>query len=562
MIDLYRLTIAIFLFSSAHLYSQTPDLIYGAHLSGYANSEAYSVEVDNQGNAYVTGYFAGIVDFDPSPDSFYVEANGNQAFITKFDPTGNLLWAYPYGAFSGNELKMDPEGDLLITGRFSWIDNDLDPGPGVVSFSQGSNYILKLDDEANFLWAGAFSFDISGMTVDKSGNTLICGHFEGTRDFDPGPGIHNMTDFGYGDMYILKLDTGGHFLWAKQIGGIYGELAYDITTDNSHNIYLTGDFGDSTDLDPGPGKFFIDALGSDPFVLKLTPEGDFIWARGFYGNASDYGQNIQVDAQGNVYTTGRFIYDLDLDPGPATFVLNTVGDPTMPDIFFSKLDAMGNFVSGGFFGGMGYEYLNELKIDERGHIYVTGTFGDQMDADPGFGTYNLTAKGPRDVFVSKIDSAGNFAWAYQLSGTELSVGWDIAPDAHGNVTTVGAFEEQCDLDHGPDTLLATVPGWSNDNYNIFIHKSGYISGLNSKNTSIGELSLFPNPSNGNIRLDLPPALLPGRLEIRTLEGRSVQDFRIDTMSDASLEIPNSPGLYIAIYRSEDGKILRTKLIIE
>ena len=60
--------------------------------------------------------------------------------------------------------------------------------------------------------------------------------------------------------------------------------------------------------------------------------------------------------------------------------------------------------------------------------------------DPGLGTFNFMSAGGLAAFVSKLDSAGNFVWAKQLSGALSSTALAVAVDASGDVYTVGLFE--------------------------------------------------------------------------------------------------------------------------
>ena len=80
----------------------------------------------------------------------------------------------------------------------------------------------------------------SNITRDSSGNTYTTGIFTGTVDFDPGAGTANLTSVGGNDIFVLKLDSSGDFVWVKQFGGTLDGAANEITLDSSGNIYITG----------------------------------------------------------------------------------------------------------------------------------------------------------------------------------------------------------------------------------------------------------------------------------------------------------------------------------
>src|SRR6185295_9735200 len=241
----------------------------------------------------------------------------------------------------------------------------------------------------NLNWAiqmGGADNDIGkSVVVDGAGNVYTTGSFDGTADFDPGPGTYNLTTAGVGDIFISKLDASGNFLWAKQIGGTTYDYGYSIAVDSVGNVYTTGYFDDTADFDPGPGTYNLTTAGSaDIFVSKLDNSGNFIWAKQMGATQADFGYAITVDVNGYVYTTGEFNGTVNFDPGPGIFNLIS----TYPEIFISKLDASGDFVWAKQLGGTGEDKGYSIAVDESGNVYSTGYFKDTADFDPGTGIYN------------------------------------------------------------------------------------------------------------------------------------------------------------------------------
>lgn len=235
---------------------------------GFGASEVdigYSVFADDSGFVYTTGSFKGTVDFDPGPGTHILTSPGiDNMFISKLDAAGNLVWAKHIGSASGSVAR--------------------------------------------------------AITVDKAGNVYTTGNFSGTTDFDPGPGVFNMSAAGYAFCFISKLDASGNFVWAKSFSG--NSEGKSISTDTAGNAYITGEFQSTVDFDPGPGTYNLTALGQyDVFVAKLNVSGNFVWAKHFGGTyCCDIGRSIALDDSGYVYTTGNFGGTVDFDRVPAPII--------------------------------------------------------------------------------------------------------------------------------------------------------------------------------------------------------------------------------------------------
>ncbi|MBK8618544.1 MAG: SBBP repeat-containing protein [Anaerolineales bacterium] len=256
----------------------------------------------------------------------------------------------------------------------------------------------------------------------------------------------------------------GDFLWAKGIGGTGVDVGYRIAVDLSGNVYTTGFFSGTVDFDPSVGVFNITNEGSnDIFVSKLNSSGDFVWAKSMGGTSSDEGHDITVDSSGNVYITGTFSNTVDFDPGVGIANLTSAGSV---DIFVSKLDNNGNFLWAKSVGGTGYDTVYDSIVDSSGNVYTTGFFSGTADFDPEAGVTNLTSVGSGDIFVSKMNSSGNFVWAKSMGGTTDDGGFGITVDSSSNVYITGAFSGTAVFNPG----IATVSLTSVGNVDIFICK--------------------------------------------------------------------------------------------
>lgn len=299
-----------------------------------------------------------------------------------------------------------------------------------------------------------------GMAIetDTIGNVYSVGIFTGTVDFDPGPGVYNFTPSST-DVYISKLDASGNFLWAKQLTGPFGTLSRSFSLDKDLNIYVTGTFQATVDFDPGPGIFNLNANGTaDIFILKLTTNGDFVWAKQI-GGPSIIAESLSsvTDAAGNIYFTGNYRGAMDFDPGPGNFTLTSTAG-TFRDAYVCKLDAAGNFAWAVSVGAGEQDHAIAISADRSDNIYVTGFFRTTVDFDPGPGVFNLVSAGLEDMFILKLNAAGNFTWARSVGGTANDQMFKVVVDEAGNIYTTGFYRGTADFDPGPAVYNLTSAG--------------------------------------------------------------------------------------------------------
>ncbi len=446
------------------------DFVWAGALGGPDFDYGRDVAADDSGNVYATGEFKGTADFDPGAGTYNLTSlGGTDIYVCKLDNTGDLAWAVAFGAAIdddvGEAIALDDSGNVLVAGYFAGTV-DFDPGPGTFNLTSASNsidvFVLKLDNDGNFVWARAVgSPDGVGnhndrayaIGCDGSGNVYTTGRFQSTVDFDPGAGTQNLTSNGNHDIFVLKLDGNGDYVWAKGIGGIAEDYSFAITVNGVGNVFLTGTFAGTVDFDPGPGTSTLTAYNSsfDAYVCRLDATGAFLWAGQLGGSGYDSGQSIAVDSQGNVYSTGSFVDTADFDPGPGTYNITS----SYSAAYLSKLDASGNFIWARAFLGE-ISTGNGIAAAGRDYIYITGYFNGPVNFDPGFSDFSMTSSGT-DAYVAKLNTAGGFGWAKQLVGGPsspygVSRGTEIATNANGDIYTTGYFSYEVDFDPGPGTF--------------------------------------------------------------------------------------------------------------
>jgi hypothetical protein len=190
---------------------------------GTDNDYVSDLTIDASDNMYLTGSFAGLGDFDPSPAvaQLVVQTTGdNDAYLSKLSSSFVFSWVKQIESTStdgGNKIKLDSDNNIYWLGYFTGPDTDLDPsvaGTYTVTNNGASNqdaFLIKFDPTANYVWGknwgNASGVNAPALALDFQNNIYTCGDYFGTCDFDPDPiNSYSLTANVYGtDAYMFKL---------------------------------------------------------------------------------------------------------------------------------------------------------------------------------------------------------------------------------------------------------------------------------------------------------------------------------------------------------------------
>jgi len=484
--------------------SEVPEFEWVQTWGGSDNDVGKQVLLDTDGNVYIISHFRETADFDPGVGVSNLTSVGMYDYsISKFDKSGNFIWVRSFGSSANDYYSSDIDslGNVYTAGFFNGTF-DTDPGSGVYNLtSSGENdiFIHKIDSSGSFLWSkrigGILNDGIQRLQLDASGNILVSGYFNGTVDFDPGFGTNYLTANGSNSKFISKFDSSGNLIWALDKGTQYDFLN---NSDAQGNIYFSGIFENTFDFDPGPGVYNLTSNGSqNMFISKFDNNGNIVWAKSFDGTGNQMGRLV-VDSEGNIYATGRLWGTTDLDPDTSVYTLSSNGEG---DVFILKMNASGSLIWAKNMGGYNGDYSYSIALDADENIYTTGTFGGGVqiaDYDPGPEVYNIITNGNHDLFISKLDSGGNFVWAVSMGGVGGDdCGNDIFVDNAGKVYVTGIFEYNVDFDPGPGVANRSASG----PYDAFVLKlsqklkAQFVA--SETEIFIGDTVQFTDLSNGN-----------------------------------------------------------------
>lgn len=315
-----------------------------------------------------------------------------------------------------------------------------------------------------FDWArqlGNSNIFVLASTTDKHGALYMTGVFDTVADFDPGPGIDTLREAGFGDIFIVKIDSSGAFAWAKSIGSSSYDEGNAIAIDSNGDVLVAGFFNmDSVDFDPGPGTFFMSA-GENAFILKLDAAGNFKWAKQIVSQSENYITAMDIDRQGNILLMGKFGGVTDFDPGPGQANINGATN----EIFILKLNAQGDYQwARELTNASGTTSGISIDADNSGDIIVSGLLLGTTDMDPGASVFNLANSSGTCSFILKLDPGGDFIWANKLEGVDLRYGHKTLTDAASNIYLAGSFSGTVNFDLHAGNHSLTASGPANDNF--------------------------------------------------------------------------------------------------
>jgi hypothetical protein len=222
--------------------------VFGDPAEQILNALAY----DPSGNLLMVGQFQGnAVDFGGGPLG---SAGGFDIFTVKLDPNGAHIWSRRYGDpldQRGTGIAADAAGNVFVTGGFAGSVNFGALDVQTMGFSDV--FVVKFDPDAIYQWANAYGDPSDqvpgGVAADASGNAVVTGGFQGVVDFGGGP-ITSAVSF---DIFLVKVDMQGKHVWSKGYGNSASQIGRTLAIEPaSGNILVTGAAAGTIDFGQGP----------------------------------------------------------------------------------------------------------------------------------------------------------------------------------------------------------------------------------------------------------------------------------------------------------------------
>ncbi len=366
-------------------------LVYSTYLGGNSVERSQAMAVDSAGNAYLTGYtssanFPTLNPFQPAK-----AGSAEDAYITKFGPTGLLI----YSSFLGGDaaeiaeaVTTDSSGNAYVTG-FTGSTNFPTVNPRQSTFAGGiyDAFVTKVNPTGTALvystYHGGTALDFANsIAVDASGNAYVTGATDSTNF--PVVNAFQSTSHGAREGFVSKFNaTGNSLLYSTYIGGAGDDTGNAIALDSANSAYIAGE-STSTNFPRQIAIQTLNAGGTDGFVAKLDPNGTTLIFSTYLGGAGgDTPQSIAVNANGDAYVTGR---------------TSSTNFPTVSPFQSTN-------------GGSGDGFI--VKITGLNAYLIQGHITDALGGGLSAVTVALSGSGTGSV---QTDSAGNYTFAAFAGG--------------------------------------------------------------------------------------------------------------------------------------------------
>lgn len=567
-------------------YAQTPTLLFAEkletnHLHGIWSRATVT---DLNGNLYVTGLFHGTVDFDPSSSSETLltyqggitNDNSGEAdvYIAKYSSSGSLIWVNRLNEPTFVNMNEERANAMIIDGNHLYLTGFT---------STRGFFVSKWDINGNEIWTQYFDDTdqnfVSTFAIAKNGsNLLITGTFANTLDFNPSSETNELTGINQ-DGFLLSLNENGIFQWVKQFRTNGIVFISDIATDSNNNIFLSGVFVGTVDINPNPliDNFITSqsvSFGaiSSSFITKLDSNGNFIWNQHINGNSTTdiFMSFITVDSNNDIINTfslkGQAILPNNNNINtPNHYTSNIIKFTNNGTTLWNKSFGIPEPVQSTSFPS---SFAANVITDDCNTIYLSGEFSGDCNFNTTASDIHSSLNNNREAFVTSFDVNGNYNWTIDIGGSgnvdfvDFAGYLPIALDSDNNIILTGTFRGEMDFDPtiGVQTLTSNSSG-SPDNAGIFISKftnpntCTLLENSFSKNTYF---EIYPNPSKG--LFTLKSFWNESEITIFNLMGKKIHSLKVNQL-ETLIDLQNlEKGIYI-IQLEHDNLKTQEKIII-
>ncbi|MCF8298309.1 MAG: T9SS type A sorting domain-containing protein [Saprospiraceae bacterium] len=503
-----------------------------------------SIWVGSDGYTYITGnYSSPDLKFGTQVLATNVGGGIMNFFLGKFDNLGNPVFVRD-AQYTSDAIGLDVRTDsnqniynLIINNSPFWltIDND--------TFwtwpTDAGAILLKYNSNGNFLWGKPFSngdsFGIkAGLDIIDDNNIITCS----SNISDVKDSLGNVTST-TNNLKICDFESSGNIKWTRTIKNI-PDLC-KIQTDRHGNInLLCNKTIDSVYVD----SQFIATDSYKFFIIRFNKNGDFLEYIPFISNDDFEYVFFTIDNKDNIYFTGSF-FSLTFSAFnlPAQHRLNQT--TFSKDIFIVKTDYHG--VGKWLNSAKSYSQKSVLRLttDSIGDFYC---FGNQY-SDTGIYYNNVyyPANPGNHNFLLKLDTLGNLL-DYIPSTSFSSIYYNF------RVTAPNEIYITSQIGGNGVPLFGTTTVNSYGGYNdIWFGKFTYSTSVNQKFNPDWNISIYPNPADDFININIQGNIKFQEIWITDLYGKIVKPLNIIDITSNRINISElAKGVYFINVSTDKG----------
>lgn len=354
---------------------------------GSSHDKTRAVTTDSQGNVFLASECVGDASFG---DQQHKTAGGMDMCLVKLDAAGKPQWVSSIGGSKTDRaygVITDAAGNAYVTGHFESADAIVN-GETLPNAGSYDVFTAKFSPDGKALWVrvkGGEGYDYGhGIAIDSKGHLVVTGAI-GRQ------------------VFCTKYDAEGRELWHRTTSGTVSGSGHGIAVDAQDHIYLGGNSTGAGSF----GKASIESKTTAALVVKLTPEGEGVWASVIPGTPSALYHEIACDSQGQVWGVGMFKGSVSI--AGQTFQSSGEKDN---DGLIVHLDASGQVRWARHLHGPGTDYCLGVATDDHGTAFVCGDFNQ----DTSLAGHALATRGSGDIFLAAFDAQGSLNWVQQAGG--------------------------------------------------------------------------------------------------------------------------------------------------
>jgi hypothetical protein len=402
-----RLFVILFFFYSSTLFAQE-SRIWSSYLGGTLDENYNSVTktaVDASNNIYIvgtTGSASGIATTGSHQTTF---AGNTDAFITKYDGNGAVLWSTYFGGAGydyGFGIAIDNSGNVVIVGLTHSATGIASSGFQNTLSGTNDAFVAKFNGNGTLIWSsyygGPSTDQANAVQVNSTGDIYFCGTTQSNANIAIGADDISFNG-GIQDAFLVKFGANGARLWGTYFGSSQNDFANNVEVDANDNAYICGGSNSST----SGGTY-------NAFINKYTSSGSLTWSQNAGGTNQEYGFGIAVDNALNVYLSGTTSSTSGI---ASSGYQNTLGGGV--DNFIRKYSSLGLFIWGTYYGGSGNEQNGYVALGLDNNLYLSGGSASS-NAISLNGFQNTNAGGANDAYIARFTPSGAFQAASYFGG--------------------------------------------------------------------------------------------------------------------------------------------------